>query len=249
MDKQSPEQCLSSVLRLDDGSLLARFGMPGEKGQVLRIDRHGMVPVIGLTHFGRCPQRRYFALANADGVRITDGWDGPQMTRLAWPTGLENLPRGYPFEPFDLPPTPTALVPLPDGQRVLLVSAEGIFLLASGGATRLLPRQVQIAEALATGIDPDDIDLRLSMAQGAVSPDGRLIMVGEQNSPHLVLNEQLEVIGEIATGSEQPLMVDGCQLHDSCMLGKAYACLRAYAEDDEVRQALFWKDWQSALAC
>lgn len=138
MDKQSPEQCLSSVLLLDDGSLLARFGMPGEKGQVLRIDRHGMVPVIGLTHFGRCPQRRYFALANADGVRITDGWDGPQMTRLAWPTGLENLPRGYPFEPFDLPPTPTALVPFPDGQRVLLVSAEGIFLLASGGATRLL---------------------------------------------------------------------------------------------------------------
>jgi len=249
MDKQPSQQCVSSVLLLDDGSLLARIGRPGETGQVLRIDRHGVVPVIGLTHFGRCPQRRYFALANADGVRVTDGWDGPQVARLAWPTGLENLPKGYPFEPFDLPPAPTALVPFPDGQRVLLVSAEGIFLLASKGATRLLPRQAPILEALAAGTDPDDIPLGLSMPQGAVSPDGRLIVISEQNGPQLVLNDQLEVIGEIDTGSEQPLTVDDCHFHDGSTPGNAYVGLRAYAEDDELRRALSWQDWDSARVC
>lgn len=247
MDKQPSRQCVSSVLLLDDGSLLARIGMPGETGQVLRIDHHGVVPVIGLAHFGRCPQRRYFALANADGVRVTDGWGGPQVAKLRWPNGLEGLPKGYPFEPFDLPPTPTTLVPFPDGQRVLLVSAEGIFVLASKGATRLLPRQVQILEALATGTDPDDIALGLSMAHGAVSPDGRLIVVGEHNSPHLVLNEQLEVIGEIATGSEQARVDGDSHIQDGCTQGNAYVSLRAHAKDDEVRHALLWQEWASAL--
>ena len=102
---------------------------------MLRIDRHGVTPVIGVECFGRCPARRYFALGNAEGVRVTAGWGGPQVQRLAWPTGLEGLPAGYPFEPFDLPPAPTALIPFPDGQRVLLVSADGTFVLASDGAT------------------------------------------------------------------------------------------------------------------
>jgi hypothetical protein len=246
MDKQPSRQCVSYVLLLNDGSLLARTGRPGETGQVLRIDRHGVVPVIGLAHFGRCPQHRYFALANADGVRVTDGWGGPHVARLRWPSGLEGMPKGYPFEPFDLPPTPTALVPFPDGQRVLLVSAEGIFLLASEGATRLLPRQARILEALATGTDPDDIALGLSRAQGAVSPDGQLIVVGEQHSPHLVLNHQLEVIGEMG---EQALFVDDCHCHYDCTLGNAYFYLRACAEHDEVRHAQLWKDWHSALPC
>lgn len=249
MNKQLPQRRVGSVLLLDDGSLLARFGLPCEKGQVLRIDRHGAVPVIGLAHFGRCPQRRYFALANADGVRVTDGWGGPQVARLCWPSGLEGLPKGYPFEPFDLPPAPTTLVPFPDGLRVLLVSAEGIFLLASDGATRLLPRQEQILEALAAGTDPDDIALGLSMAQGAVSPDGQLIVVGEQNSPHRVLNAQFEVIGEIATGSDQPPCAEDCHLHGGSPPGHAYVRLRAYAEEDDVRHARLWESWDSPGGC
>ena len=90
-------QGICSLLLLDDGSLLARIGMPHEKGQVVRIGEHGVTPVIGTDHFGRCPQRRYFALANAEGVRVTDGWGGPHVARLPWPTGLEGLPAGYPL--------------------------------------------------------------------------------------------------------------------------------------------------------
>ncbi|NIF28447.1 hypothetical protein F3J44_18945 [Pantoea sp. Tr-811] len=240
-------QGIASLLLLDDGSLLARIGMPYEKGQVVRIGQQGVTPVIGIEHFGRCPQRRYFALANAEGVRVTDGWGGPQVARLHWPSGLEGLPKGYPFEPFDLPPTPTALVPFPDGQRVLLVSDQGIFLLAAEGATRLLPRQAQVLEALAEGTDPDDIALGLSMEHGAVSPDGRLIVLGEQSSRHLVLNEQLELIAEIGPGSEYPhfalfnttgeqLIVNACHFYNGGTLGVRVADLPGldtdyYSED------------------
>lgn len=82
-------QAIGTLLLLDDGSLLARIGTPFDRGQVVRIDGYSVTPVIGVEHFGRCPQRRYFALANAEGIRVTDGWGGPQVARFAWPNGLE----------------------------------------------------------------------------------------------------------------------------------------------------------------
>ncbi|NIF18814.1 hypothetical protein [Pantoea sp. Cy-639] len=202
LDEQA--QGIGHLLLLDDGSVLARVGMPHERGQVLRIDSQGTTPVIGVEHFGRCPQRRYFALGNAEGVRITEGWGGPMVARLAWPNGLEGLPAGYPFEPLDLPPTPTTLTPFPDGKRALLVSADGIFILASEGATRLLPRQGDILDDLRQGVDPDDVALGLSMEHAALSPDGRLIALGEQCGRHLVLDERLLPLAEIGPASEYP---------------------------------------------
>ncbi|CAM3015990.1 hypothetical protein GCM10011247_06330 [Pseudomonas plecoglossicida] len=53
LDKHGQGIC--TVLLLDDGSLLARIGMPHEKGQVVRIDAQQVTPVIGIDHFGRCP--------------------------------------------------------------------------------------------------------------------------------------------------------------------------------------------------
>lgn len=240
-------QGIASVLMLDDGSLLARIGMPHEKGQVVRIDGRTVTPVIGVEHFGRCPQRRYFALANAEGIRVTDGWGGPQVARMAWPHGLEGLPRGYPFEPFDLPPTPSALIPFPDGQRVLLVSGEGIFVLTGERATRLLPQQQTILDDLAEGIDPDDIALGLSMEHGAVSPDGRLLVIGEQGVRHLVLDDQLQVVAEVGPVGEYPhfalfnqrgdhLILNACHFYNGNTLGVRTADLPGldtdyYSED------------------
>ncbi|MDZ3991075.1 hypothetical protein [Pseudomonas sp. Teo4] len=223
-------QGISCVLLLDDGSLLARIGMPYEKGQVVRIDGNSVTPVIGIEHFGRCPRRRYFALANSEGVRVTDGWGGPQVARLPWPTGLEDLPKGYPFDPFDLPPTPTALIPFADGQRVLLVSAEGIFLMTAQGARRLLPCQAQIIEDLAEGTDPDDINLGLSMEHAAISPDGNLIALGQQDGRHLVLDGQLQPVAAVGPGSEYPhfamfnqqgdqLLLNACHFYNGGTLG------------------------------
>ena len=229
-------QGIATLLLLDDGSVLARIGMPHEKGQVVRIDGNSVTPVIGVEHFGRCPERRYFALANAEGVRVTDGWGGPLVQRLAWPSGLEGLPKGYPFEPFEMPPTPTALIPFANGQQVLLVSDEGIFLLAAHGATRLLPQQQQVLDDLAEGIDPDDINLGLSMAHGTVSADGRLIVVGDQCSRHLVLDDNLQVVAQVGPVSEYPhfalfnaagdqLMLNACHFYSGATLAVRVADL------------------------
>ncbi|MDH0300837.1 MULTISPECIES: hypothetical protein [unclassified Pseudomonas] len=242
-------QGIGHLLLLDDGSLLARIGMPFDKGQVVRIDDHSVTPVIGVEHFGRCPQRRYHALANAEGVRITDGWGGPLVARLAWPHGLEGLPPGYPFEPLDLPPTPTALIPFPDGQRVLLVSSDGIFVLAAGGATRLLPREQTIVADLRRGIDPDDIALELAMEHAALSPDGRLIALGEQCGRHLLLDAQLQPLAEIEPASEYPhfalfnrrgdhLLLNACHFYHGTTLGVGVADLDGQHQGTDPRTLL-----------
>lgn len=229
-------QGIAQVLLLDDGRLLARIGMPHDNGQVVQIDRNGVTPMISVEHFGRCPRRRYFALANAEGVRVTDGWGGPQVARLSWPHGLEGLPPGYPFDPFDLPPTPTRLLPLPDGRRVLLVSREGIFLLTPQGATRLLRREADILAQLADGTDPDDIALPLTQAHAALSPDGRRIVLGEQRGNHQVLDEHLEPLAEIVPAGEHPhfalfnhcgdqLLLNACQGDGGASLGVTLANL------------------------
>ncbi|QXH33876.1 hypothetical protein [Pseudomonas muyukensis] len=229
-------QWVGPLLLLEDGSLLARVGLPQDKGQVLRIDAHSVTPVIGISHFGRCPQRRYYALANAEGVRVTDGWGGPLVARLAWPHGLEGLPPGYPFEPLDLPPAPITLTPFPCGQRVLLVSDDGIFVLAASGATRLLPRQQAILDDLLRGVDPDDIALGLAMAHAALAPDGRLIALGEQYGRHLVLDDQLQPVAAIGPASECPhfalfnrrgdqLLLNACHRYQGASLGVRVADL------------------------
>lgn len=215
-------QGISQVLMLDDGSLLARVGMPYERGQVLRIDGDVVTPLIGVEHFGRCPQRRFYALANDEGIRVTDGWGGKLVTRLPWPNGLEGLPAGYPFEPLDMPPRPSALIPFPDGQRVLLASSDGIFVLEAHGATRLLPRGDDILEELNNGTDPDDVGLGLSMEHVAMSPDGRLIALGEQCGRHLVLDEQLQRLAVIGPASEYPHFALFNQAGDQVLLNACH---------------------------
>lgn len=240
-------QGVDQVLLLGDGSLLARIGKPFEKGQVLRLDGVAVTPVIGVEYFGRCPQRRYYALANSEGVRVTDGWGGPLVARLPWPHGLEGLPEGFPFEPLDMPPRPTALLPFPDGQRVLLASSDGIFVLAADGATRLLPRAEDILEELDAGTDPDDVGLGLCMQHVAMSPDGRLIALGEQCGRHLVLGEQLQRLAVVGPASEYPhfalfnragdqLLLNACHFYHGASVGVRVADLPGldtehYSED------------------
>lgn len=246
LDEQA--QDVPTVLLLDDGSLLARVGPLYGKGQVLRIDGEVITPVIGVEHFGRCPQRRYYALGNHEGVRITDGWGGPLVARLDWPHGLEGMPDGYPFEPLDMPPRPTTLMPFPDGKRVLLASSDGIFVLASEGATRLLPRIDDILEELQQGTDPDDVGLGLAMQHATLSPDGKLIALGEQCGRHLVLGEQLQAIAVVGPASEYPhfalfnrsgeqLILNACHFYGGATVGVRVSDLPGldteyYSEDE-----------------
>lgn len=232
---------IPALALLDDGTLLARIGAPYEGGHVVRIDGQHIEKVSQGEFFGRCPQRRFFAWSVPSGVRVTDGWNGPQVAEFPWPTGREGLPDSLVLEE-EAQILPSALIPFPDGQRVLLVSSDGIFVLHAEGATRVLRRPEELDKDLADGVAPDDLAVGLSMEHGAISPDGQWIAIGEQCGHHLVLNAQLEVVAEVGPAGEYPhfamfnqagdrLILNACHFYNGGTLGVAVADLPGLRTD------------------
>jgi len=200
-------QSIPILFILPDNSILARIGATYEAGYTVHIDGDQVTEYPEISHFGRSPDRRYFAIAQENGVQIIEGWGGGHVSFCPWPTGAENTPAGFTIEPLAEPPLPTALIPFPDGQRVLLICSDGIFVLAPTGAIRLLPTTDDLRKHfqwLQNEYPGDKLKLNLSMEHGAISQDGKLITIGSQDSKHLVFNEQLELIASIGFLSEYP---------------------------------------------
>lgn len=239
LDQQG--QMIPALALLDDGSLLARIGAPYQAGSVVHIADGQSQVLEQVEFFGVCPQRRYFAWGRAEGIQVTDGWNGPQVASLAWPDPLAGLPEGLELEARERP-NPSALIPFPDGRRVLLVSADGIFVLHAEGATRLLRRLEDIEQDLKDGVVADDLNIGLCMEHSAVSPDGQWIAVGEQCGSHLVYDAQLRLVAQIGPGSEYPhfacfnrrgdrLLLNACHFYNGASLGVAVADLPGLSTD------------------
>ncbi|MCG8403930.1 MAG: hypothetical protein MI923_01905 [Phycisphaerales bacterium] len=222
-------QCIPVVCILPDGSILARVGGYDEPGRTVHLRGDSAVDVPDVPFFGHGPNRRHFAVFQKDGVHIIDGWNGPSTAKCPWPTGLEDMPDGSDASPWEAPPTPTQLIPFPSGKRVLLVCGEGAFVLSEFEAKRLLPTKEDLGWLCKE--NPDGKPERLlDMEHGAVSKDGKLIAVGSQDSSHLVFNDQLEIIGEVAPRSSYPhyalfssdghmIAFNACHFYDGVTIG------------------------------
>jgi len=231
---------------LPDGDILARIGATYEDGKVVRIQGDAITEVQGVQHFGRCPGRRYFAVATAAGVDIHDGWRGPRVITCPWPNGDEGVPVDFDMQAQAAPPAPSQLLPFPDGQRVLLVASSGIFVLDQEGATRLLPTEEQMREHFQwvrdEGGKDGDFSPSLSMEHAAISPDGKLIALGAQDGEHYVLDEQLNLIAQVEPHGEYPhhavFSADGrsvafnaCHLYNGATIAVPVAMLADWQSD------------------
>jgi hypothetical protein len=182
-------QFMAPLLWLDDGRILVRVRGLREPPKILLIDDLHVETLPGILTFGRSPDRRYYAVARESGIAILDGWDGPVVTDLHWPTAAEwqalaEFPR---------------LVPFPDGRRVLLGNRRGIVVLEPGRRTILFPREPGEME-----------DCWLNNPHGAVSPDGSLIAIGDRlTAAHLIFDDRYELVAKIAG------LVDAAPCHAS----------------------------------
>ena len=217
MLQEGKAQGIPVMYFLDDGSILARLGTEHEPGMAVQIqgDTVTELPTAGM--FGRCPNRKYFAVALAEGVEITDGWGGIRTALCPWPTGLEGIPDGLDYPPLENPPTPTQLIPFPDGRRVLLVSSDGIFVLSPDHVGRLMPDIETIKEDAEYSTTQDEkLQLPyLSMEHGAVSKDGRWVAIGSQDSTHMIFSNDLKPAGNVGNLIDYPhyaLFSDDCSM-------------------------------------
>jgi len=232
-------QSIDTLFVLDDGAILARIGSRYEEdGYVVHIAGETVTRVDGVQYIGRCPARRYFAIAQPDGVHVSDGWQGPIVATCPWPTGREGLPAktdAMTLPGFTLPAKPTQLIPFPDGQRVLLVSNEGTFVLTPTVATCLLPLQADWEWKLKSeNLTPDDVEFTLNMEHGAISPDGQWIAVGSQDNSHEMFNAAIEHVGTIDpassyahfalfNGRSDQAIFNACHFHNGNTLGVSVA--------------------------
>lgn len=246
-------QAVPVVCVLPDRSIVARIGAPYEPGKTVHIVGDSVREIDDVGFFGRSPNRKYFAFARPDGVYVTSEWGGPHLSHFPWPTGREGMPNGFEIGPFHDPPTPTRLIPFPDGNRVLLVSSNGIFVLNSDHAIRLLPTTEELQkhfEWMRKEYPDEELSMTLSMEHGAISHDGKLIAIGSQDSTHLIFDENLQIVGDIGNRSEYPhyalfnshasmVALNSCHFYSGVTLGVPINLLRGiktkpYDEDERI---------------
>jgi hypothetical protein len=215
---------------------------------VVIVDGDRIIPQPRVRFFGRSPDGKLFGLAFDEGVEVRLGWDGPRVSSFDWPSGREGMPPGF-DPPYPMGPARIdQLVIFPDGQRVLLVSIDGIFVLTTAGATRLLRKEH--VEWRFRG-DEGAAECSLAMVHGAVSPRGDVVLIGCQNSRHLAFNGKLEHIASVGHFSEYPnfawFSADGelaafssCIMHSGATIGVPVSALNgldtpSYVADPPVR--------------
>lgn len=202
-------QELPVVLLLDDGRIVLQIGAPFESGRVVLIDDRKVTELPSeVITVGHSPNRKFFAVARREGATVHQGWEGPVSGRLKWPMGTEGVPEGFDLEPIQGIPLVTRLIPFNTGDRALLVSFDGIFVLTEDQAIRLLPTEDQLRERFEKRREKDPsgpLSYGLSMEHGAISPDGKLIAVGHQDSLHYLFDARTyNIVGEIGNLSEYP---------------------------------------------
>ena len=224
---------------LDDGSIAARLGAPYQQGKVILIRDRDISDVPGVSFFGKCPNGRFFAYANEKSIWITDGWLGQDVAQFDYPKGTEGIPDGYRVSEYNEPPIPTSLIPFPDGQRLLFISASGIFVLSTRGISRLLPTTEDLKDHfdwLQEEYPEDELSLDIDMEHGAISPNGKFIAIGSQDSLHLIFDDSLKLVGKIGHFSEYPhhalfshdsdlVALNSCHFYHGVTIGVATSAL------------------------
>jgi WD40 repeat protein len=229
-------QSLPVVILLGDGRTVLQVGTPHVAGSFVIVHENHIEPLSPeILAVGRSPNRRYFAIGRRSGVTILDGWDGPLVAELRWPNGREGVPEEFDVKGLKEPPVATRMIPFPDGKRALLVSPDGVFVLTTSNAVRLLPTAEQIKEDFADALKERPKETPsiygLSMEHGAVSPDGRFIATGHQSSAHFVFDAATyKIVGEIGPISEYPhhaafsgdgemILLNACHFYNGATVG------------------------------
>ncbi len=149
---------------------------------------------------GRSHQNNIYAIAKTNSITTYKNWEGRRIAEFKLPL-VSPLPISQ-------------LIPFNDGLSVLLISAEGIYLLTANGHTMIHPVP-----------DPEDEDWSsyIDMEHAALSYDNNYIAVGDQTSNHRILDREGNLITTLDPQSSYPHFAlfskDGQQvLLNSCHL-------------------------------
>lgn len=163
---------------------------------------------------GKSKRNEIYALLNQDEVWLIRGYDGKSGGELVARFNHE----------LEIIYDEAEILPFNDGKKVLLTAHDGIFLISQSGAKLIHP------------IYEDD-ELEIDMANATLSNDNELIVAGEQDSDHVLMDSEGERLGCIGAQSSYPhfclfsaddtqLITNSCHFYNGVTIGVDRAALK-----------------------
>ena len=170
---------------------------------------------------GKSKRNEIYALLNQDEVWLIRGYDGKSGGELVARFSHE----------LEIIYDEAEILPFNDGSKVLLTAHDGIFLISQSGAKLIHP----IYED--EGDDEDEYELEIAMANATLSNDNELIVAGEQDSDHVLMDSEGERLGGIGAQSSYPhfclfsaddtqLITNSCHFYNGVTIGVDRALLK-----------------------
>ncbi len=205
------EMAISNVVLTEDDTILFRKGNEKEKGCLYYIKDNQIAAIQDGEFAGISKDKQYIAISNRTGIGLY-AKGGKHLKTFRWPLEAEENTKIYQVK---------TITPFWNGERILLVTVGGIFVLSDDESSQL--------------VHPLDQDLEcLDMVHGDVSPREKFIVVGDQDSEHIVLDvargyEESEVVDTelsyadfaLFNGDGSYVIMNSCQMYDgaSVILG------------------------------
>lgn len=174
-------QGIGHLCIISEQKLVLMVGVPYyEKRQAYLVDGTDITPLDShIKGLGKAKQGDVFAIAYADKIITTQGWQGNIIAEFHL-SKCKNI-------------SISEIIPFNDGKKVLFISNKGIFLISAE------------QEKCLTSKDNDGDDKSwLSMEHATLSHDNRYIALGEQNSDHILLDAHGEKLNEFYPESSYP---------------------------------------------
>lgn len=190
-------------------------------GKVLKLDEK-------INAIGKSKKNNIFAIATEGKISTFKGWEGELINEFEL-TETANL--GI-----------TELIPFNDGEKLILVTSEGIYLVSNEIERLIHPINEDNEEDWSSNID---------MENATLSNDNRYIVVGDQCYDHRILDSNGKTIGSIGPQSSYPhfclfskddgqLITNSCHFYNGITIGVDSDKLNgisidAYVESDEYK--------------
>ncbi len=241
-------QFIGPLFLLDDGRVATRVGpVYDQHAYWVLLDGLSCTRMATLSGLGRSPNRQCYASCE-DGILITrNGFQGSEIARFALPTGVEGLPSTLKRVASAHGARCDELIPFNDGQRVLVLNATGIYSVDKEGVQRLHPKDFDDDGPYTWPKNNEDDDLDLSMVNMALSSDEKFIMVGDQDSEHVLLTADGSYVRGLDPVASYPhhclFSFDGTHvMANSCHLYSGYTSITHVESADEPRD--FEQSWR-----
>ncbi len=194
-DVCSVEQCFATST---DGCLVVVKKFRGSRRLLGALDAGQWRFDPSVHCIGRSHDRQSWAFATTRGIELRRGWSQPTMSFFPYPVAQQSVPGLLPNPDHKALKGADVLIPFNDAKRLILANETGVYLVQKNGPTAFSTRRLHPQASAMEAAEGEPVTVpSLSMLHVALSPDEKYIALGDQDSDHLLLNAQGDLIANV----------------------------------------------------